>query len=80
MDLKKVVYQLTLDTLELQKDKGPDYVLSWKSKGVYDSKLKPLYTAFLHSMKLSGYKMGIKFDKDPLDVEQNNFASKIVNV
>ena len=74
------VYQPTLDTLELKKDKGTDYVLSWKSNGVYNSKLKPLYTAFLHSIKLSGYKMGIKFDKDPLAVEQNNYLSKIVNV
>ena len=64
------VYQPTLDTLELQKnDKGTDYVLSWKSNGVYNSKLKPLYTAFLHSAKLSGYRMRIKFDKDPLAVE-----------
>ena len=74
------VYQPTLDTLELKKDKGTDYVLSWKSNGVYNSKLKPLYTAFLHSIKLSGYKMGIKFDKDPLAVEQNNYLTKIVNV
>ena len=29
----------TLDTLELKKDKGTDYVFSWKSKGVYNSKL-----------------------------------------
>ena len=64
------IYQPTLDTLELKKDKGTDHVLSWKSNGVYNSKLKPLYTAFLHSIKLSGYKMGIKFDKDPL-VDQN---------
>ena len=34
------VYQPTLDTLELKKDKGFDYVLSWKSDGVYNSKLK----------------------------------------
>ena len=74
------VYQPTLDTLELKKDKGTDYVLSWKSNGVYNSKLKPLYTAFLHSIKLSGYKMGIKFDKDPLAVEENNYLTKIVNV
>ena len=26
------------------------------------------------------YKIRIKFDKDPLAVEQNNYASKIVNV
>ena len=38
------VYQATLDTLELKKDKSTDYVLSWKSKGVFNSKLKPLYT------------------------------------
>ena len=52
--------------LELKKDKGIDYVLGWKSKGVYTSKLKPLYTAFLHSIKFSGYR--------------NNHATKIVNV
>ena len=68
------VYQPTLDTLEFffKKDKGTHYVPSWKLNGVYNSKLKPLYTAFLHSIKLSGYKMGIKFDKNPLAVEQNN--------
>ena len=47
------VYQPTLDTLKLKKDKGTDYVLSWKSNGVYNSKLKPLYTAFLHSINLT---------------------------
>ena len=74
------VYQPTFDTLELKKDKGTDYVLSWKSKGVYNYKLKPFYTAFLHSIKLSGYRIGIKFDKDPLAVEQNKYLSKNVNV
>ena len=70
------VYQPTLDTLELKTDKGTDYVLSWKSKAVYTSKFNPLYTTFLHSVKLSGYRMGIKFDKNPLAVEQNH-ASKL---
>ena len=51
---------------------GTDYVLSWKSDGQHNSKLKPLYTAFLHGIKLSGYKMRIKFQKDPLAVEQIN--------
>ena len=69
------VYQPTLNTLELKKDKGTDHVLSWKSKRVYNSRLKPLYT-LLYSIKLSGYKMGIKFDKGPLDVEQNNCLAK----
>ena len=38
------VYQPALNTLELKKDKGTDYVLSWKSKRVYNSRLIPLYT------------------------------------
>ena len=45
-------------------------ILNWKSKIVCNSKLKPFYTAFLRSIKLSGYGLGIKFDKDPLAVEQ----------
>ena len=36
------VYQPTLDKLELKKNEGTDYVLSWKSNGIYNSKLKPL--------------------------------------
>ena len=60
------------------------YVLEWKSNGVYNSKLQPLYTAFLHSIKLfhilSGYRMRIKFHKLSLAVEQNSYLTKIVNV
>ena len=48
--------------------------------GVYNSKLELLYTAFFYRIKLSRYKMEIKFAKDPLTVEQNNYLSKIVNV
>ena len=60
------VYQPTLDMLEFKKGKGIDYVLSWESKRVYTGKLKPLHTAFLHSIKLSGYRLGIRLDKYPL--------------
>ena len=74
------VYQPTLDTLELKINKGTDYVPSWKSKRLYNSKLKPLYTAFLHSIKLSGYKMEIRFHKDPLAAEQKKYLTKVVNV
>ena len=34
----------------------------------------------MHSIQLSGYRMGKKFDKHPLAVEQNNYLTKIVNV
>ena len=47
------VYQPTPNTLELKEDKSTDYVADWKLKEVYTS--KPLYTASLHSIKISGY-------------------------
>ena len=53
------VFEPTLDLLESKKDKGTDYILSWKSKGIYNSKLKSLYTAYLNSIKLSRYSMRI---------------------
>ena len=43
-------------------------------------RLSPFYTAFLHSIKLSGHRIGIKLDKDTLAVEKNNYATKILNV
>ena len=67
-----LVHQPTLNTWELKKDKRNDYVLSWKSKGIY--------TTFLHRINLSGYRIRIKFDKNTLPVEQNNYLTKIVNV
>ena len=57
------VYQPTLDTLRLKKYKITDYAFSWKSKLVYNSKLELSYTALLHSIRLSGYRIAIKFDK-----------------
>ena len=49
-----IFYQPKFDTLKLKKDKGTYYILSCKSNGVHDSKLKRLCTAFLQSIKLSG--------------------------
>ena len=60
------VYQPILGSPELKKDQVTDYVFSWKLKGVYTSKHKPLCTDFLHSIRLSGYRMRIKFHKNPL--------------
>ena len=34
----------------------------------------------MNSIKLSEYRIGIKFDKDPLAVEQNNYLTKTLNV
>ena len=69
-----------LQSKRKKKEKVTDYALSWKSKGAFSSKFKPVYTAFLHSIRLPEYRIGIKFDKDPFAVEQNSYLSKIVNV
>ena len=54
MNLKTHLFIIQhFDTLELKKDKGTHYVLSWKSMGAYNTKLKSLYNAFLYSIKLS---------------------------
>ena len=74
------VYQPTIHTLEPKKEKVTYYILSWKLNGVYNFKHKPLYTASLHSIKLSGYKIRRKFDIEHLAVEQNNYFTRIVNV
>ena len=52
---------------------------NYATKRNYASKLKPLHTALLHSIKIPGYKVGIKFDKDLLARAQNNYATKLVN-
>ena len=49
------VYQPTLNTLELKKDKGTDQILSQKSNGVFNSKLNSIHTAIVSSRKLSEY-------------------------
>ena len=74
------VYQPALDILELKNIKVTDYDLTWKSMGVYNSKLKTLYTAFMHSIKRSEYMMGIHFVKDLLAVEQKNYTRKFINI
>ena len=65
--------------LQLKKNKGAGFVLHWKWKWVFTAKLKLSYT-FSHRIKLSAYKMGRKFDKNLLAVEQNIYTTKFLNV
>ena len=53
--------------------------LVWKKNGVHTSKFKPLYHTFWNTIKLSGSKLGIKFDKDSLAKEKSNYPTKMVN-
>ena len=73
------VYQPTFNMLELKEDKGTDYVISWKSKGLLESKLLSLNVVFLPNIKYFGYKIGRQFHNTPLVVEQNNYPNKTVN-
>ena len=61
------------------KNKGIDYVISLKSKRLYNSIFSLQHTAFLNNIKLFSYKMRIKFYKNALVVEQNKQTTKIVN-
>ena len=73
------IYIYILFTLDLKEEKGSDCDLIWKSKGVNTFKFKPLYNVFFHRIRHSGYKVGIKLDKDPLAVKQKNYTTNIVN-
>ena len=48
-------------------------------RGVYSSVLPQQHTAFLHNIKLYGYRTGIKFDNNVLIAEQNNYGTKNAN-
>ena len=66
--------------LELKKDKGTEYIISCKSKGVYNSKLIALHRAYLPKVKYFRNKTGIQFNSTPLVIEHNNHARKIFNI
>ena len=66
--------------LELKTNKGTEYIIGWKSKGVYNSKLIALHGAFLPNIKYFKKKIEIQFNNTPLVIEQNSYTSKIVNV
>ena len=55
------VYQPTFDMLRGKKDKNIEYVIGWKSKYLFKSKLFQLHDVFL----LFGYKIRIQFNKTP---------------
>ena len=73
------VYPPTFNVLELKIDKDPEYIIGWKSKGVYNSKLIALHGALLSNVNDFGNKIGIQINNAPLVVEQN-YVSRIVNV
>ena len=72
--------QPTFNVLELKNDKPTEYIISWKLKRLYKSKLIALHGAFLPNIKYFKNKIGIQFNSAPLVIERNNYVTKIVNV
>ena len=72
------VYLPTLDTLELRKRRKLFIFLVGNQRGYILLSLS-LYTSLLHSIKRFGYRMGLKFYKNPLAVEQNSYTAKVLN-
>ena len=71
------VYKSTFNMLEFKIDKGTDYIISWKSKGLYNSKLIALHGAFLPNVKHFVVKIGRQLNNTPLVIEEINYASGI---
>ena len=53
------VHQPTFRVLKLINDKGNEYIISWKSNGINNSKLIILHGAFLSNVKNFKNKIGI---------------------
>ena len=71
------VYQPTFIILSLKVSKRSEYVVGWKSKDLYKSKLLPLLGVFLPNIKYFAPKLAIQFINIPLVAEQNNYSIKI---
>ena len=75
----KFAYQPTLvDTLEFKKEKVMIMFLVGNQREYIILNLSHYILLSYIAKKLSGYKVGIKFDKDALAVERNNYLTKIV--
>ena len=57
------VYHTRIITIELKEDNDTNYIISWKSKGLYNSKSTPSDTAFLHKVKHFRYEMEKRIQK-----------------
>ena len=58
-------------------DKGIEYVIGWKSKGLYNSKLIALHSAFLPDVKHFGNKIEMQFNNTPLVTEQISYTKNL---
>ena len=64
------VYQPTFSTLAFKEDKGSEYVIAWKSKGLFKTEFYLLHNAFLPKVKCFEHKTGIQFNNTPLVIDR----------
>ena len=57
------------NVLELKKGKSTEYIISWKSKGVYNFELIALHGAFLPNVNFFRNKIRIQFNNTPFVIE-----------
>ena len=63
------VYQTIINVLELKKGKSTEYIISWKSKGVYNFELIALHGPFLPNVNFFRNKIRIQFNNTPFVIE-----------
>ena len=73
------VYQPTYNVIKYL-NSSTEYITSWRSKGVYNTKHILIKNDSLPNIKDPNKKILLQFDYTPLVVEQNNYTSNIVNV
>ena len=69
------VYQPTFNTIKC-KNTSTEYVITWKSKRVYNSKLVAINNDFAPNIKYFK-KVGLQFNNTPLVIKQNNYSMKM---
>ena len=65
MMIFKLCFQTTFSTFDLKEDKDTEYIIAWKSKGLFKSRLEPLCKAFSPNI---------------FSCRKNNYINKIANV
>ena len=70
------VCQLVFSRLVLKEGEGSEYVIAWKSKGLFETELYSLHNDFLHNIIQFRYKIRMKFNTTPLFIDKNNYVTK----
>ena len=76
---KMFVYQLGFRVIKYYNTRT-GYIIIWRSKGVYTTKLIPIKNDYFPNIKYFEHKIEIRFNYTPLIVEQNSYTTKTVNV